>query len=182
MSFRGGIIPFIAFLAACGAPPDAAKVNAGALELAVQQKLEADDLHAAEKKALQARIAELENELNAIRGRSTASRVPTVEPRQAAPASAEVNALDLVEIGAKPIESNNSWTKYSWRAVVRNNLDRTITAKLVVSFQDAENYELDTSDLRLSLNPGEERTFSGTELIDDQVAPRVARVGGRLER
>lgn len=65
---------------------------------------------------------------------------------------------------------------------MHNNLERPLTVNAVVLFLDSAGFELESIDNRLTLQPGEFRKVSGVKLIDHQVAPRVATIGGRIEQ
>lgn len=177
-------------LAGCGGAPE---LPPGAISSESAQKLilerdDARDQAAARERELLARIERLEAEVSELRAAPLAVDVRDVAPDTPAPDSAAVPAretalaVEMQNFSALPIESNSSWTRFSWQGIVHNNLDRPITVNAIVLFLDSAGFELESIDNRLTLQPGEFRKISGVKMVDDQVAPRVSAIGGRVER
>ena len=176
---------------ACSGPPE---LPPGAISSEQAQRLilerdDARDQAAARERELLAEIEGLKAEVRELRTTPAPSYIdeparqelePPTEVRR--PAQQAALAVEITNMSAIPIETNDSWTRFSWQGVVHNNLEVPIKVKAVVLFLDSAGFELESVDNRLTLLPGEFRKISGVEMIDDQVAPRVATIGGRVEQ
>ena len=150
----------------------------------INERDEARDALAKREREMQAEIDSLRAELQSMGhgggGDSfdSTERSADVSP---VPETSTETAVDLVGVSAKPIRTSGSYTYFSWQARVRNNLDRPISVSVYVSFQDSDGFELDDSLERVSLQPSEERAITGVEMIENESARRVSKVGGRIE-
>jgi len=139
--------------------------------------------------AIETRIDQLEaaarRQAAVPRAAETAPEPEAPSPVRAAPTAApaptaEALAVELVDVSARSGEANSSWTKFAWKATLKSNLGRQLRFTLVIKFADADGYVLDDTSEAIVLGPFEERTFTGTELIDASVVSRVANVTGEL--
>jgi hypothetical protein len=175
-------------LSGCSCAPE---LPPGAISSEAAQKLilERDDA----RDALARRERELAGEIEGLRAqlRELRSAPPPgalepvaadVAPAKVAPVARQIIAVEMSNLAVKPIEVNNSWTRFSWNGLVHNNLDRPIAVNAVVLLQDAFGFDLEEISNRITLQPGEFRTISGIELVDVQVATRVSKVSGRVEQ
>lgn len=182
---RAAFLAALLLTACTGAP----EMPPGAISSEAAQKLilerdDARDQAATRERELLAEIERLKAEVLELRARPQAGELeaePVTEAVAPAAPREQALAVEFQNMSALPIETNDSWTRFSWQGVVHNNLERPITVKAVVLFLDASGFELESIDKRLTLQPGEFRKISGVELIDHQVAPRVATIGGRIE-
>lgn len=165
-------------------PPGA--ISSEAAQALILQRDEARDSLAKRERELLADIEALKVELRTAQ--SSAPEEGAIETEAEPPAAATrpaqetALAVEMLNMSSLPIETNNSWTRFSWQGVVHNNLERQIDVKAIVLFLDAGGFELESVEQRLTLQPGEFRKISGVELINHQVAPRVATIGGRVEQ
>lgn len=82
--------------------------------------------------------------------------------------------LEILSAGTKVTEQNSVWWKYSWIFKVKNNRDRDYVVNANLEWVDAEGYVVETAqEYNLTIPAGEEKIFSGYELIDKQVAPTI---------
>ena len=171
---------FLCSLAACSSPPPAGETPVSQAGVDGYQDKRLDEL--------EARVDKLEREL---RGNPPASAAPAdfaaraapgVSLPSPAPAPAPKGAVEILELSYRPTETNPSWTRYSWRAVVRNNTASPLPVTVIVQFQDGDNFVLDEDSERVLLGPGELRAITDFKLVEADIAPRVARGIGRIER
>lgn len=90
--------------------------------------------------------------------------------------------LDIVSIDTKVTEQNSVWWKYSWIFKVKNNSDRDHVVNAHLEWLDKEGYVVETAlEYSLTIPANQEKTFSGYELIDIQVAPTVGGIQVNLK-
>lgn len=169
----------------CSSEPSAplGTISSEQAQQLVIERDEARDALAARERQLQAEIDQLRGEIAELRGSAGSQETGEAEtPTVAAqPKPETIIAVDLANVSAKPLRSTDNYTYFSWQATVRNNLDRPISVLAVVSLQDSEGYEIDRASELVLLQPAEERTLTGVEMVSNEVASRVAKVGGKIE-
>lgn len=179
----------IVLLASCcacaGEPgqPSGAISSEAAQQLILERDAARDALDQRERELLE-EIGQLKAEIRELREtRVDADPMAVEEPAEVAVVEQpNAIAVEILNLSAKPIEVNDSWSKFSWQGVVHNNLDAQVTANAVVIFQDSGGFDLEAIDNRLVLQPNEFRKISGVKLLWAQVAGRVARVSGRVDK
>ena len=72
-------------------------------------------------------------------------------------------------------EQNSSWWRFSWKFSIRNDGDQDYSAMSAeVNFLNAEKFIVNTTrEWGIRVPVGETKEFSGSELIDANVAPTV---------
>jgi non-canonical (house-cleaning) NTP pyrophosphatase len=86
-----------------------------------------------------------------------------------------------VTVEARVTESNATWSRFSWKATVENTGSVAASVSVTIEFQDSDGFPLDdSSPERVTVAPGSEKTMTGFELIRADVAPRVAKVAGKV--
>jgi len=102
-------------------------------------------------------------------------------PSQPAVAQSQASRFEIVEVDARVTESNSTWWKYAWKLTVKSLSDHPITVKAIIEFKDADGFVIDDdTEYGLPLQPHEERTFTGYDLIDASVARNVAQIGAKV--
>ena len=102
---------------------------------------------------------------------ATSSPTPTVA------ATPTAHPLSFVEITYRVTERNNVWWRFAWRLTVRNSGDTIERFDAIIEFQDADGFVIDTDhEYDLAVGPNSEHTFTGSALIDADVAQDVAQV------
>src|SRR5207248_2980571 len=88
-------------------------------------------------------------------------------------ASSSANGL---EVYYKVTEQNDVYWRFAWRLPLRNSNSASVHFSAVIKFQDAEGFDVaEDHAYDLSLEPGEEREFTGAKLIDARPAPTVTK-------
>jgi TPR repeat protein len=99
------------------------------------------------------------------------------------PKSAATSGIDSDKTGfevlgatAKPTEQNDTWWRYGYRLIVRNNGWDTDPQFFEIQFLDAEGYVIETKTERAVVKPGATETITGEALVDVPGAARVAKL------
>ncbi|MEN1682102.1 MAG: hypothetical protein AAGJ46_21190 [Planctomycetota bacterium] len=98
--------------------------------------------------------------------------------RGSAATTQEVNAgaFTLIDLAWKVTEKNDTWWRYSWVAKIRNNTAGSITCEGKVQWLDSEGFELDFENTGpMVMRASGAHSFSGSSLIDADVAPQVGK-------
>jgi len=89
--------------------------------------------------------------------------------------------IKILSIGSRPMESNNVWTKYSWRLKLINPSNKGQTIQAEIKWLDVDGYPVETdSEYDLYLGPGATEIFTGYQLITASMADRVDSVIARI--
>jgi len=96
----------------------------------------------------------------------------------AEPSPPATSELEIVDVQTRVTESNPSWWKYAWRLIIRNQSSSAIVFDAIIEWQDEEGFVIDDdTQYGLHIPAGEQKTFTGYQLIDASVAGNVAKVG-----
>jgi hypothetical protein len=99
------------------------------------------------------------------------------------PVEREDSSFQIVDISTRVTESNSTWWKYAWKLTLRNYSEQTLQLDAHIEFLDEDGFVVDDArESSLILRAGEEKTFTGYELIDAAVAPNVQRVNAKVNR
>ena len=113
---------------------------------------------------------------------SQAATSPSATAAAAVPATND-SSWEIVEVGSKVTEQNNSWWKYAWRVVVKNNGVSPIAVRATVELQDSGGFIVDEGDSEVTpIRPGEAATITGYELVTASVAPNVAKTNAKVRK
>lgn len=105
-----------------------------------------------------------------------------VRPRTAAPTPPKAS-FDILEISTRVTERNAVWWRYAWRLSIKNTGPTTLVLNATIEFQDEDGFVVDTDDeYNLVLAAGEEKTFTGSALIDVESAASVGRVNAEVRQ
>ena len=95
----------------------------------------------------------------------------------------ERTGLQVVHAAARATERNNNWWRWGWTLTVRNHSTETQNFKAQIQFMDNDGFVVDEkTEYNLSIGPGLQKTFTGSDLIDASVAGRVHSVNPILKR
>lgn len=82
--------------------------------------------------------------------------------------------IRITDIDSKVTEKNAVWWKHSWIFTINNAGTRDRVMNVEITWLDADGFVLDSSrEYDLNVPAGTEKTFSGYQLVDIQVAPKV---------
>ena len=105
------------------------------------------------------------------------ARAPTVQPAFEPPAAPQSpqREIQIVNHEFTFTESNSVWSRLSWKVTLRNtDPAHGVNATMRVQYLDAQRFELGGSwPSNVHLNPGEQRIFTDSDLVDADVAPRI---------
>ena len=89
--------------------------------------------------------------------------------------------LQLLSISTKPTESNEVWTKWAWRIIVKNNTNKAIDFQAHIQFRDAESFALDDSNSDiLRIAHDREEAFTDYKLVNAAIADQITSVWATL--
>ena len=90
-------------------------------------------------------------------------------------------SVEIVSIDTKVTESNNAWSKYAWKLTLKNPTEATGSYVATIEFLDSDGFVVDDATVYdLIITPGEERVFTGYELVDASVAGNISSVGAKV--
>jgi len=99
---------------------------------------------------------------------------PTSSPEPA-------KTFEIIDVDSRVTESNSTWSKFAWKLTVKNLTGSAIALNATIEFKDADGFVVDDdTEYGLGLQPHEERTFTGYDLIDASVARSVAQIGAKV--
>lgn len=83
-----------------------------------------------------------------------------------------------LSLQVKLVESNKSWTKYSWKFGLMNIMEKTCKLHARIQYFDADEFEVDDHmEYNLSIGALENKYWTGTTLIDASIAYQVSSFG-----
>jgi hypothetical protein len=96
------------------------------------------------------------------------------------PSQPSGNPLDIIDVSTRVTERNNSWWRFAWILVLRNNTDAALSADATIEFVDADGFVIDdVNEYRLVVPANAQREFTGSTLINLPGAGNVSGVRGK---
>lgn len=90
---------------------------------------------------------------------------------------------EIVSIDTRVTESNEVWWKYAWRLTLKNSSDRTQVFRATIEFQDSDGFIVDSDESDVLAVPARsEQTFTGYDLVNAEVARKVARTSAKVRK
>jgi endonuclease YncB( thermonuclease family) len=84
-------------------------------------------------------------------------------------------------VQARITETNESWSRFSWRVTVRNKGSSSSAVVVTVEFQDADGFPVATSGPEtITISAGAEETATGFNLIRAEPARNVRKIAGKI--
>lgn len=107
-----------------------------------------------------------------------------VTPAAAAPERvASGDDWEIVSIASRPGESNNSWTRFSWKLTISNKSSYSQKFDATIEFRDADGFPVDSdNEYNLSVPPGAQETFTGEKLISASQVSRIATTAAKVKK
>ena len=91
------------------------------------------------------------------------------------------SSVEIVDVDAKVTESNSSWWKYAWKLTLRNPTKANKNYTATIEFLDSDGFVTDDdTEYDLLVAAGQERVFTGYDLVDADVAGNVAKVNAKV--
>ncbi len=117
-------------------------------------------------------------------GDDAASPGGAINPSTQSPSSQSATAespsgpdLQVVDVDTRVTEKNNFWWRYAWQLTVKNNGGQATTFTAQIKWVDAAGLVIETSSEHdLTISAGQEKTFSGNDLISMPGATSVSGV------
>lgn len=82
--------------------------------------------------------------------------------------------FEIADVDARIVESNDVWTKYAWKAVLRNKTASPIALEVGVVWKDEDDFPMDeSSDELVTIPEHGEAAAAGFSMLDPDVALRV---------
>lgn len=92
-------------------------------------------------------------------------------------------SFDIADVTTRVTERNAVWWRYAWRLTLRNTGEVPLSLDATIEFQDADGFVIDTDDdYNLYIDIGEEKTFTGSAMIDIASARNIAQVNAKVRR
>lgn len=114
-----------------------------------------------------------------ILARAAPTQMP--EPAPQLRPTPQLQTFEIVSIDTRVTESNSSWSRYSWRLVLKNLDSRPHLFNAKIEFQDSQGFIIDDHDqYNLAVPALAEETFTGYELVGADVRDSVARTEVKL--
>ena len=112
-----------------------------------------------------------------------ASTTAAGAPPAASAPPVEDNTWEIVEVGSRVTERNDTWWKYAWRVVIRNSGQAPIAVRATVELLDAGGFIVDEGTSESTPIPaGETVAITGFELVTASVAGNVAKTSAKARR
>lgn len=91
--------------------------------------------------------------------------------------------VEIIDVDAKVTESNPTWWKYAWRLTIKNSSSSPIVLDATIDFQDKDGFIVDDdTEYNIYVPAGEQKTFTGYQLIDASVARNVAKIAAKVRQ
>lgn len=85
--------------------------------------------------------------------------------------------LDIIDVSTRVTERNDSWWRFAWILVLRNNTSAPISASATIEFVDADGFVIDEdNEYRLGVPANSQREFTGSKLVSMPGAGNVSGV------
>jgi hypothetical protein len=107
-----------------------------------------------------------------------------INPRTETPTSSSGNKdWSVVSVESRITESNNTWSRFAWKLVLRNDTAQQHLFRGTIEFQDRDGFIVDTNDAyNLVVPANAEQVFTGFALINSSVVEHVARTVAKVTR
>ena len=113
-------------------------------------------------------MKQIEDELNGVKQLTETSM----------DADSSVFSFENLGFKVKLVESNETWTKYSWKFGLKNIKEKPCKLQARIQFFDADEFEVDNHmEYNLSIGELENQYWTGTKLISPTVANQVSSFG-----
>lgn len=105
----------------------------------------------------------------------TPSPIPSPSPTSPATPSASQYNWEITNLRYKITEKGENYWYFSWQATIKNNTFSSVEFFVHVNFVDKDGFIIDWTIETLVLNPKEQRSIKGTEMIEAELASGVKR-------
>lgn len=123
---------------------------------------------------LEQRLAKLENSPN-TQSPKLQDTAPISSLEEHAP------LFEILKVDAKITESNNTWSKFAWKLILKSLSKTPFSFHATVEFLDKDGFVVaDSLQPNLLLRPRSEQTFIGYELIDDSVVRSIHTIQAKV--
>ena len=130
---------------------------------------------------LEERVAELEQRLVRLEN-SAGVQLPGsfAAPPVAPPLEADP-AFEIVKIDARITESNDAWSRFAWKLIMKNLSGNPLTFHASIEFLDQDGFVVaDAFQPNLLLRPDGEQPFTGYELVMDSIVGTIKVVQAKI--
>lgn len=122
---------------------------------------------------LEEKVAQLENRLAKLELLQNQPGNISVESSSKGESKNNV-VFEVVKINTKVIESNDSWSKFSWKLVIKSLVDKPVKFNVLIKFLDSDGFIVDqTSESNLLLLAQKEETYTGYALVNSSIAGKI---------
>jgi hypothetical protein len=128
---------------------------------------------------LEAKVAQIEQRLAKL----GVSQNPLAPLLPTANTSRDVNNLfKIVKIETRIIETNNSWSKFAWKLILKSLAEKPLTFNATIEFLDKDGFVVDNSfAYNLFLPAKDEQTYAGYALVNASIAGLVASIQTKVK-
>lgn len=105
----------------------------------------------------------------------TPTPTPTPIPTPTTPSAPQYN-WEITNLRYKITEKGENYWYFSWQATVKNNISSSIDFFVQVNFVDKDGFIIDWDIESLVLNPKEQRSIKGTQMIEAELASGIKRI------
>ena len=133
---------------------------------------------------LERKVTELEQRIEKIESRKdhiSESSPLIISPTEKPKTDKENKLFEIVKVDTRIIEANESWSKVSWKLILKSFADVPLGFGTEIEFVDKDGFVIDsTFQSEVLLSNQNEQTFTGYYLIDASLIGSVASIQAKV--